>query len=807
MEVEFEAIPANIYTLTIKVSGNGLISYNGTTVIRNNTNSFSVNAGASARITFSPDTGYRIKSVKVNDVSVDVSDNSYTISNISRNTTVDVEFEAISPTTYTLSITASGNGSASYNSSTIRSKTDSFTLDEGSSATITFSPDAGYRIKSVKVNNSAVAVSNNSYTVSSISGNTTVEVEFEAMPPTTYVLFITASGNGSASYDSNTIRSKTSSFALNEGTSATITFGPDDGYRIKSVKVNNSVVTVSNNSYTVSSISGNTTVEVEFEAIPKTTYTLTIKVSDNGSVSYNGQTFRNGTQRFAVEEGTEVVVNLTPDEGYQVAKAEINGLGITENVSAIRRVTISSMRDDKTIEVEFEAIPVTVYTLSITASGSGLASYNDNTIRSKTSSFTLNEGTSATITFSPDNGYRIKSVKVNNSTVPVSNNSYTISSISGNTTVDVEFEEIPVDNLSYNGVNYNVVSNAERTVKVAKGDYGLVLRVPTSFTADRVTWNVVGIEDNALQSASELAAIVWEPEVAFTASVSNPNLLLYVKSAGYAPSAVKNVVANGVASSITLMDAASGNNFYCPQEFMAQRISYTHNYGMTSGIGEARGWETIALPFDVQKVTHSSKGEIQPFSKWQSGDNRRPFWLMELSGTGFVQADGIKANTPYIICMPNNSQYKDEFRLAGNVTFSAENVAVKSSYELVSSSYTDRTLMPNFTEKAKGDGCYALNVINSLETNSGGMTEGSRFVLNSRRIHPFEAYMTSTSAARYIGIFDDATTGIHDLYECDLLFNETEEVFDLQGRKVMARPDGTITKGVYIKNGKKLIIK
>ena len=706
--------------------------------------------------------------------------------------------------TYSLSITATGYGSASYDNTIIRSNTMNFTLDEGTSATITFSPDDGFQIKSVKVNNLTVSVSNNSYTISSISRNTTVEVEFEAIPPTTYTLSISASGYGSATYGTTSIRNNTRSFTLNEGTSATITFSPDDGYQIKSVKVNNSTVSVSNNSYTISSISGNTTVEVEFEAIPPTTYTLSIAASGYGSATYGTTSIRNNTRSFTLNEGTSATITFSPDDGYRIKSVTVNNSTVSvSNNSYI----ISNMSRNTTVEVEFEAIPTTTYVLFITASGNGSASYNNSTIRSKTSSFTLNEGTSATITFSPDNGYRIKSVKVNNSTVSVSNNSYTISSISGNTTVAVEFEEIPVDNLSYNGVNYNVVSNAERTVKVAKGDYGLVLRVPASFTADRVTWNVVGIEDNALQNASELAAIVWEPEVAFTVSVSNPNFLLYVKSAGYAPSTVKNVVVDGVASSITLMDATSGNNFYCPQEFTAQRISYTHNYGMTSGIGEARGWETIALPFDVQKVTHSSKGEIQPFSKWQSGDNRRPFWLMELSGTGFVQADGIKANTPYIICMPNNSQYKDEFRLAGNVTFSAENVAVKASYDLVSSSYTERTLMPNFTEKTKGDGCYALNVINSLEANGGGMTEGSRFVLNSRKVHPFEAYMTSTSAARYIGIFDDATTGIHDLYECDLLFNETEEVFDLQGRKVMARPDGTITKGVYIKNGKKLIIK
>ena len=69
--------------------------------------------------------------------------------------------------------------------------------------------------------------------------------------PKTYNLSIKATGNGSASYDGNTIRSKTSTFTVTEGTNVIITFTPDNGYQTKSVKVNNSAVSVSNNQYIV----------------------------------------------------------------------------------------------------------------------------------------------------------------------------------------------------------------------------------------------------------------------------------------------------------------------------------------------------------------------------------------------------------------------------------------------------------------------------------------------------------------------------------------------------------------------------
>ena len=98
------------------------------------------------------------------------------------------KFEKISDGTtnesFTLEITSVGNGSASYNGTSIRGKTSTFTVNEGSSATISFSPDKGYRIKSVKVNNTDVtsSLSNNLYTIQNIANNTSIEVVFDAIP-------------------------------------------------------------------------------------------------------------------------------------------------------------------------------------------------------------------------------------------------------------------------------------------------------------------------------------------------------------------------------------------------------------------------------------------------------------------------------------------------------------------------------------------------------------------------------------------------------------------------------------------------
>ena len=617
---------------------------------------------------------------------------------------------------------------------------------------------------------------------------------------TVYDFSITASGNGSASYSGTTARNQTRIFTVNEGTSATVTFSPDSGYRIASVKVNNTDVTSSvlSYKYTISNISANTTLSVTFEAIPPTTYTLSITASGYGSASYSSTTARNQTRTFTVNEGTSATVTFSPDSGYRLASVLVNNSNVTSSVSN-NKYTISNIKANTTVKVTFEAI---TYTLSMTSTGNGYAAYNSTSVRNQTRTFNVNEGNSATITFNPDNGNSVSSVKVDGKDVTsqVSSNRYVINSMSANTTVSVTFVE-DVNALTVNGVNYTVVSQANKTVKVTGGDYGQVLTVPATVTSNGTTWTITGIDDNALKDNKEMAAVVWNPTAAFTATVSNPNLLLYVKSSQYAPSAIKNVVVNGTASSIILVDATSGNSFYCPQRFTAQKISYTHNYNMMTGIGESKGWETIALPFDVRTISHSAKGNIIPFANWNHQSSAKPFWLYELAGTGFVEASEIKAYTPYIISMPNNPKYDNPWLLKGSVTFESTSITVEVTEDLKTATYGNRTFVPNFSDKAANEGLYALNVINDYATNNSGMTEGSKFVLNMRQIHPFEAYMTTMSnASQMFGIFEDMTTSIRTVNNEE--WTISNDVYDLQGRKVT----GT-KKGVYIKNGKKLIIK
>ena len=379
------------------------------------------------------------------------------------------------PTTYTLSIKAIGDGSVVYDGSSIRGKTISYTVNERTSATITFEPDNGYRIKSVKINSTDVtsSVSNNSYTISSISSDTVVEVEFEAIPPTTYTLSIKAIGDGSVIYDGTSIRGKTIWFTVNEGTSATITFEPDNGYKTKSVKVNSTDVTssVSNNSYTISNISSDTTIEVEFElqspSIDVTQYfsanniggsiMQTNNLIQSGSI-LNWQFCNNSTVNVTLKS-LQLIDGETGAEGNvmpvnQVVEANTSTVySTTIGASGIHiPVTCRFVFEYNGSEYTIDAVYSDKYTLTITATGNGSASYNSNQVRNQTCPFSVSKYSSVIIYFTPDDGYQIKSVTVNDNDVTskIMDNKYTINMVTSNTVVSVEFEKKTISGDSNN---------------------------------------------------------------------------------------------------------------------------------------------------------------------------------------------------------------------------------------------------------------------------------------------------------------------------------------------------------------------
>ena len=626
----------------------------------------------------------------------------------------------------------------------------------------------------------------------------------------------------------NTLKVRNDSLKMTymEGDSVMVGFMADKDYQIMDIKVNERIVTDSlfadiyaadtlstekprTGEYTIGYLDEDFTVAVEYEKIH---YRLTIVAIGQGSVNYLNDWVQDSTAVFRIEDGQDAYVTFRPADNWRIKEVTLDERDITSEVPKYQ-YSIKNIKKHTKLTAEYEEIPVNKYILTVYVSGKGEVAIDNNTIiRDDSWSAFFNEDTTAVLTFRPDEGYATKYLRVNGEdvTAGIAENQYTITGIRADINVNVSFAAIDLE-FAKDGILYLVTDYADRKVFVTSADNAETIEVPANVTYRDETWEVAGIKDDALSACSSLTAVFWNAEAPFKAIISNPNALVYVKNEKYVAWADQNAIVDGIAKNITLTDGTSGNDFYCPKAFKAQQISYTHNYTMETGITESKGWETIALPFDVQTITHSSAGSLLPFRKWTSESEAKPFWLYELTVGGYQEAEGIKANTPYLISMPNNSLYLKDYRIAGKVTFEAKDVEVKATRDLNSVKYSDRTFVPNFTNK-EDESILALNADNDLVTYSDS-DKGSRFVRGLRKVYPFEAYLTTTSNTRSISILDGMATAIQEIRSQEpAVSSQGIRVYDLRGVLVkngrsMEEIKRGLKAGVYVVQGKKIIIK
>ena len=266
---------------------------------------------------------------------------------------------------------------------------------------------------------------------------------------TQYTLTVTAGTGGSVS---------TSGGTYDDGTIVTVTATPNDGYEF--VGWNGSDSTNATIDITISS---DTTLEAVFSEIQSTAattqYNLTVTAGTGGSVSTSGGTY---------DDGTTVTITATPDDGYEFVRW--NG---SDSSNATIDITINS---DTTLEAVFSEIQSTAattqYNLTVTAGTGGSVS---------TSGGTYDDGTTVTITATPDDGYEF--VRWNGSD---SSNATIDITINSDTTLEAVFSEIqstssniwsgPIVQFSKeNGSNPSLESNQDRitsNVWITRGNNG-----------------------------------------------------------------------------------------------------------------------------------------------------------------------------------------------------------------------------------------------------------------------------------------------------------------------------------------------
>ncbi|MBR4846565.1 MAG: InlB B-repeat-containing protein, partial [Bacteroidaceae bacterium] len=307
-----------------------------------------------------------------------------------------------------------------------------------------------------------------------------------------------------------------------------------------------------------------------------------------------------------------------------------------------------------------------------------------------------------------------------------------------------------------------------------------------------------------------LLVLEWDATVSLRAECFDEaeaygNMLVFTASA---TDFAGNVVVNGVAEEITLMD---GNPFRNPKAFTAKRISYSREFTKKTRIGIAGGWEGLVLPFDVQRIVSKEKGEVQPFGM-ERANAGLSCWIAEMQEDAtFGLVDKISANRPFIMEVPNSDEYKEEFNIEGIVIFTSDDATVYAT-EVQSATSENGYL---FTGAYKSVGAtpyvYALNDEEYTGTDGSVFLPGGAFVSDLRDVRPFEAYLYNEQLTRmcYLSINGGMATGIDRILKEE---NKLVDVYTLQGVMVKRQiPIETLAQelpgGIYIVNGKKMVIR
>jgi parallel beta-helix repeat protein len=308
------------YVITASAGNHGTIEPEGEIV---------VNEGQDKAFEFSPDTGYQVDDVLINNESVGAVE-TYTFTHIEQDCTIEVTFEKkysapsapSAPIYYTIS-TFSGLGGSIEPGGDI-------TVLQGEDQSLNIIPGVGFIISDVLIDNVSVGVTPE-YTFENIVQDHTISASFTREQ---FIITSSASDGGTISPLGETV--------ADWGENKCFVITANDGYLISELMIDNTLLENFNPTktynYTFNDIRANHTIEVSF--IQK--FTITASAGNNGSIKPEGD--------FTVIRGESKNFSIIPDICYQIEKIIVNGVEVTPIESSYN---IIDVKDDYKIEVSF----------------------------------------------------------------------------------------------------------------------------------------------------------------------------------------------------------------------------------------------------------------------------------------------------------------------------------------------------------------------------------------------------------------------------------------------------------------------
>lgn len=277
---------------------------------------------------------------------------------------------------------------------------DKMTAEVGADVTFTVTPDENYSVKSFKVNNDEKKLNDsNQVVVKMVEGGLTVSAEFEI---NSAAVTITQADHGSISADKSTAKI---------GENVTFTVAPEANYVVSSFKVNDADVALDgNNQAVVVMVAGGLNVTASFEL---GSGTVTIGTIEHGAVT---------ADKMTAKIGEDVTFKITSDTGYDVSSFKVNGSDadyVTKEDSTTGKTyweaKVKMVSGGLTVTAEFK---LAVYSIEWDTLTHG-------TIAVEGGKTQATYGEEVKFIFTPETGYEIKYLTINEEQVQASDNTYT----------------------------------------------------------------------------------------------------------------------------------------------------------------------------------------------------------------------------------------------------------------------------------------------------------------------------------------------------------------------------------------------
>ncbi|MDD3032086.1 MAG: right-handed parallel beta-helix repeat-containing protein [Atribacterota bacterium] len=287
-----------------------------------------VTEGESQSFKITADTNYKISDVTVDDKSIGAV-SEYTFTDVSQDHTISASFlkksqPAPSAGTKTYNITSSAGDGGTI------SPLGETTVNQGEDQTFTITPDEGYIISDVLVDDVSAGILEE-YTFTNIKQDHTISASFTKKQFT-----ITSSAQTGGTI------SPIGEVTLTQGASQLFTITADNDYLITDVKVDGisleGFTPTATHTYTFADIQTNHTILASFIR----QFTITVTAGENGSIEPAGE--------MTLLQGEDQTFTITPDTCYQIEKILING---TEETQPESPYTITNIGQDYSIEVTF----------------------------------------------------------------------------------------------------------------------------------------------------------------------------------------------------------------------------------------------------------------------------------------------------------------------------------------------------------------------------------------------------------------------------------------------------------------------